>query len=238
MSKITYIRNFFFNVIQFFKIAAKSKTIYWNYLVSNIVNCNIDRQARIFNNHILHNVTVGKGTYVAYNAYISNTNIGKFCSIGPNILCGFGFHPTNGISSSPVFYSTKMQAGFTLSEYDKCEERKIITIGNDVFIGMNVTILDGVSIGDGAVIGAGAVVTKDIPAYAVAVGCPIKIIKYRFSKEIIDSLIESRWWDKDDTVLREVEKNFFEVENFLENIKTRNDNLKKPEISNVPADGF
>jgi acetyltransferase-like isoleucine patch superfamily enzyme len=225
MSKIMYIRNVFFNVVQFFKIAAKSKNIYWNYLVSNIVNCKIDEQARVYNNHILNNVTVGKGTYIAYNAYISHTTIGKFCSIGPNILCGFGFHPTNGISSSPVFYSTRKQAGFTLSEYDKCEERKRITIGNDVFIGMNVRILDGIKIGDGAVIGAGAVVTKDIPPYAVAVGCPIQIIKYRFSREIIDSLIESRWWDKDDDVLKDVEKYFFEVEKFLAKSKPVNSTL-------------
>ena len=214
-----YMRNFLFNVFQFFKLAAKQKEIYWNFMKSNTVNCRIDPQTRVFDNHLLNNVTVGKGTYIAFNAYISNTTIGKFCSIGPNILCGFGFHPTNGISSSPVFYSTRKQAGFTFSATDKCEERKAITIGNDVFIGMNVTILDGVTIGDGAVIGAGAVVTKNIPPYAVAVGCPVKIIKYRFSADIIDSLIKSRWWDQDDTVLKEVEKDFFEVEKFLSNIK-------------------
>jgi acetyltransferase-like isoleucine patch superfamily enzyme len=214
-----YIRNLFFNIFRFLKVAAKSKEIYWNSLISNIINCNIDARARIYNNHILNNVTIGKGTYIATNAYISHTTIGKFCSVGPNFLCGYGFHPTNGISSSPVFYSTRKQAGFSFSKSDKCEERKIITIGNDVFIGMNVTILDGVTIGDGAVIGAGAVVTKDIPPYAVAVGCPIKVIKYRFSKEIIDSLMESQWWDQDDSVLNEVERNFFDVEKFLAVIK-------------------
>lgn len=216
-----YIKNLFYNFFRFMKVSAKSKDIYWNSLISNIVNCKIDDQSRIYNNHILNTVTIGKGTYIATNAYISHTNIGKFCSIGPNFLCGYGFHPTDGISSSPVFYSTRKQAGFTLSKSDKCEERKKITIGNDVFIGMNVTILDGITIGDGAVIGAGAVVTKNIPPYAVAVGCPIEIKKYRFSKEIIDSLIESKWWDQDDTVLQEVEKSFFDVEKFLANIKGR-----------------
>jgi acetyltransferase-like isoleucine patch superfamily enzyme len=205
------------------KISAKSKDIYWNSLISNLINCKIDDQARIYNNHILNTVTVGKGTYIATNAYISHTNIGKFCSIGPNFLCGYGFHPTNGISSSPVFYSTRKQAGFTLSKTDKCEERKIITIGNDVFIGMNATILDGITIGDGAVIGAGAVVTKDIPPYAVAVGCPVKIIKYRFSEEIISSLLKSKWWDREDAILQEVEKNLFDVEKFLEVISKNTD---------------
>lgn len=201
------------------KVAAKSKDIYWNSLLSNVVNCNIDDQSEAYNNHILNGVTVGKGTYIASNAYISNTIIGKFCSIGPNIMCGYGFHPTHGISTSPAFYSTRKQAGFTFSSSDKCEERKVITIGNDVFIGMNVTILDGVTIGDGAVIGAGAVVTKDIPPYAVAVGCPVQIIKYRFSQEIIDALIATKWWDQDDIVLKEVEKNIFDVEKFLSEMR-------------------
>ncbi len=218
-----YLRNLLHNIFRFLKIAAKSKEIYWNYLVSNIRNSTLDAQTRIYNNHFLTDVTVGKGTYIAFNASISNTSIGKFCSIGPNLLCGWGYHPTNGVvSTSPAFYSTGKHAGFTYSTSDKIIERKLITIGNDVFIGMNVTILDGVNIGDGAVIGAGAVVSKDIPPYAVAVGCPIKIVKYRFSKEIIDSLLASRWWDQSDEVLKEVEKNFFDVEKFLASIKQNN----------------
>lgn len=54
-----------------------------------------------------------------------------------------------------------------------------ITIGNDVWIASNVTVLKGVKIGDGAVIGAGSVVVNDIPEYAVAVGNPARVIKYR-----------------------------------------------------------
>lgn len=137
--------------------------------------------------------TIGKGSYVARNTCISDTNIGKYCSIGPNLLCGWGIHPLNGISTAPCFYSTRKQNGMTYSSTDKIEERKTITIGNDVFIGMNVTILDGVTIGNGAVIGAGAVVTKDIPPYAIAVGVPAKVVKYRFSTEIIEKLEQIQW---------------------------------------------
>lgn len=54
-----------------------------------------------------------------------------------------------------------------------------VTIGNDVWIGANCSILGGVNIGNGAVIGAGSVVTKDIPEYAVVIGNPAKIIRYR-----------------------------------------------------------
>lgn len=219
MTYIIYMRNLLINMFQLLKFAAKNKKIYWYRLGSNIINCDIDHQVKIFENHNLNNVTIKRGSYIAYNATISNTSIGKFCSIGPNVFCGWGIHPINGISTSPVFYSTKSQAGFSYSTTNKCEERKPINIGNDVFIGSNVTILDGVTIGDGAVIGAGAVVSKDIPPYAVAVGCPIRIIKFRFSKEIIDSLLESKWWDQSEETLKKVETNFFEVEKFLADIK-------------------
>lgn len=54
-----------------------------------------------------------------------------------------------------------------------------VFIGNDVWLGGHVTVTQGVTIGDGAVIGANAVVTKDIPPYAIAVGSPAKVLKYR-----------------------------------------------------------
>ncbi len=61
---------------------------------------------------------------------------------------------------------------------------KGITIEDDCWLGHAVTVLDGVTIGQGSVIGAGAVVTKDIPAYSVAVGTPARVIKSRKSKEL------------------------------------------------------
>lgn len=65
-----------------------------------------------------------------------------------------------------------------------------------MWIGADAVILDGVKVGDGAVIAAGAVVTKDVPPYAVAGGVPAKIIKYRFTQENIDFLMDIKWWEK------------------------------------------
>lgn len=146
-------------------------------------------------------------------------NIGKYCSIGPNFLCGWGIHPLNGISTSPMFYSTIRQNGYSLTDENKFVERKRITIGNDVFIGANVIVLDGVSIGDGAVIGAGAVVSKDIPPYAIAVGCPIQILHYRFERKVIQDLETIKWWDFDSSKIYMIEKYFFDVDSFIN--KTR-----------------
>lgn len=56
-------------------------------------------------------------------------------------------------------------------------------------------VIGGIEIGDGAVIGAGSIVTRDIPSYAIAVGAPAKVFKYRFSQEVIKELLEIKWWN-------------------------------------------
>lgn len=184
-------------------------------LISWAKNSIISEKAKLYPLYHISNSKIGDYTYIAMNSFISTTTIGKFCSIGPNFICGWGIHPLNGISTSPMFYSTRKQNGITLSRKDKIDEYKPIIIGNDVFIGANVTVLDGVNIGDGAVIGAGAVVSKDIPPYAIAVGCPIEIKKYRFNSETIDAFKRIEWWNYDENSLKDIERYFFEVEKFI-----------------------
>ncbi len=189
----------------------------WSMIQSSKINLICHAYSKLYPPYHISNSKIGKYTYIAQNAYIFNTSIGAFCSIGTNLVCGWGMHPTKGISTHPMFFSTKKQNGLTLSQTDKIDELEPITIGNDVFIGANVTILNGVTIGDGAVIGAGAVVSKDIPPYAIAVGCPIQIKKYRFNDEIICSLKKIQWWNFSDEELLQVEKYFFEVDKFIAN---------------------
>jgi virginiamycin A acetyltransferase len=181
----------------------------------------VGKNVKLYSPVRLFNVAIGDYSYVGMYSKLKNVSIGKFCSIGPNCLMGWGIHPINGISTSPMFYSNGKQNGMTLSKENKVTEQRQIIIGNDVFIGMNVTILDGVEIGNGAVIGAGAVVSKNIPAFAVAVGNPIRIIKYRFSEEIGKKLNELKWWDFEERDLQIIEQNFFDVDKFLELNKDR-----------------
>ena len=188
----------------------------WDFISKTAINLIKGNSTQIIGLYHISDSKIGDYTYVAQNSYISKTTIGKFCSIGPNIICGWGIHPTNGISTSPMFYSTLKQNGRTFCTENKIEERKPIKIGNDVFIGANVTVLDGVCIGDGAIIGAGAVVSKDIPAYAIAVGCPVKVIKYRFQQEQIDKLLKIKWWEFSEDRLPDVEKMFFDINSFIE----------------------
>lgn len=175
----------------------------------------LGNQTKVYPPSRLSNTIVGNYTYISENTVINNAIIGKFCSIGANFMAGRGLHPTNGVSTHPMFYSTAKQNGFTLVSENKVDEFKAINIGNDVFIGMNVTVLDGVTIGDGAIIGAGAVVSKNIPAYAIAVGNPIQIKKYRFDDETISRLLKIKWWEQPKENLQLVQKHFFEVDTFL-----------------------
>lgn len=178
------------------------KTCRWNHAV-------------ILKPYIFSEAILGDYSYISSNSRISFCEIGKFCSIGPNFFCGFGIHPLDWISTHPCFYSTRKQNGISFSKVDKIKERKKIIIGNDVFIGANVTVLDGVTIWDGAVIWAWAVVSKNIPPYAIAVGCPIIIKSFRFPPGIIEKLLEIKWWNFKKNDFVEVEKHFFDVDAFI-----------------------
>jgi acetyltransferase-like isoleucine patch superfamily enzyme len=198
-------------------ILVTKNQIGWSRIVQNIKGSFIPRSAKVYSPGSVINSRIGEYTYISQNSFVTYSEIGKFCSIGPNFCCGWGIHPLEGISTSPMFYSTQAQNGVTLSATNKVQERKKITIGNDVFIGMNVTVLDGVTIGDGAVIGAGCVVSKDVPPYAVVVGCPMQILRYRFDEITREKMLTLKWWDWPDDKLPLIEKHFFEVGKFLKN---------------------
>lgn len=123
--------------------------------------------------------------------------IGKFCSIakGVEFIMNGANHMMNCLSTYPFGIIDEFKGlSFPFGSQD-C--RGDTVIGNDVWIGQNVTILPGVHIGDGAIIGANAVVGKDIPPYAVALGNPVQIKKFRFDQETIELLLKLKWWDKD-----------------------------------------
>lgn len=126
------------------------------------------------------------------------TTFGRYCSVAQNVSILNGNHPLKFKSLHPFFFNP--EAGYV----DKLLiTRTKLTIENDVWIGRNVTILPSVSkIGNGAAIGAGSVVTKNVPAFAVVVGNPARIIRYRFSEDKIKKIIVSAWWDKDINDLR------------------------------------
>lgn len=135
----------------------------------------------------LSHVEVGNNTYgilnvVDYSELDYKLKIGAFCSISGGVvfLLG-GEHSIKSISTFP-FRAQMFGLG------NEAGAKGNILIGDDVWIGQNALICSGVHIGQGAIIGAGSVVTKSIPAYAIAVGNPARVLKYRFSEEIINIL--------------------------------------------------
>lgn len=142
-------------------------------------------------------------TYAAESACLMDVRFGKFCSIGPNSSVGLPQHPTRGyVSTHPAFYQAAPQRYLDYVGEDQVQLFKMVTVGHDVWIGAAAMVMGGLSIGHGAVIGAGSVVTKDVPPYAVCVGVPAKVIRYRFSPDTVEFLLSFGWWDKDETWLR------------------------------------
>lgn len=131
--------------------------------------------------------SIGNFTYIGKNCNITKADIGRYCSIANNVSIGQGEHDLARISTSSIFYN---------SSYEKLTQEDCV-IGNDVWIGTDTVILRGVKIGDGAVIGANSVVTKDVPSFAIVVGSPAKIIRYRFDEETQEKVISSKWWDNE-----------------------------------------
>lgn len=96
---------------------------------------------------------------------------------------------------------------------------KKILIGNDVWLGRNVLITNGSNIGNGVIAGAGAVITKDVPDYAVVVGVPARIIRYRYEPDEIAALNRIAWWDWPDEKIRKNYNDFYlDIKEFIKKI--------------------
>jgi acetyltransferase-like isoleucine patch superfamily enzyme len=163
---------------------------------------------------------IGDFSYITANSNIINATIGKFCSIATGVKIGLGMHPSNFVSTHPSFYSENKKNIFSFSDKEYFIEHDKIVIGNDVWIGTDVIINYGVTIGSGAIIAAGAIVTSNVESYSIVGGVPAKLIKYRFNKEIIDFLLEYKWWDKEINWLKNNYLKFHDINKFYNEYKT------------------
>ena len=140
-------------------------------------------------------VTIGYGTRINGPITIKShkdapVTIGRYCAIAYNVRIRARNHHTG--------YANLLDRLQNIHGFPSLDSLKgPVNIGNNVWLADNVIILSGVTIGDGAVIGAGSVVVRDIPPYAIAVGNPAKVVKYRFSDSMIEQMLQIKWWEWD-----------------------------------------
>lgn len=145
-------------------------------------------------------ITFGPGSYLVsgsleFGSRNCHVLIGRYCSLGHRLIFEMGLnHNYQEVTTYPFRDLQISDDTGNVNHYFEANHYQVI-IGNDVWIGCDVTIMGGVRIGNGAVIGAGAVVAKDVPPYAIVVGNPAKVIKYRFSEKVIKKLQTIKWWN-------------------------------------------
>ena len=178
-------------------------------------NANVDKTAAICSKVRFYRGKIGKYSYIGNNSFVCDTDIGNFTSISTDCYIGGTTHPIDWVSTSPVFHKHEniMKKNFARHEFDIF---KRTTIGNDVWIGNRVMIKAGVTIADGAVIGMGSVVTKDVGPYEIWVGNPARCVKKRFNEEIINQLIDIKWWDMENSDISKYSEYYNNPNLFLE----------------------
>ncbi len=215
-------------------------------------NIKISEDCKIYSTQLAGKIEVGIGTEIN-NSIIKGTvvignyssingpttfitskhnqiRIGNFTSIARNVTIIEFNHNLKKLSTS--FLGKKLGGHASLND---TWSKGPIEIGSDVWIGTGSSVLSGVHIGNGAVIGANSIVNTDVPDYAIVAGNPAKIIRYRFSEDIIDRLKDIEWYNLDLDTLRkfpdilDTEINMAVLEEFRKGLQQLN--VKKDKVA-------
>lgn len=161
------------------------------------LNCEVEQ----FSNMPLGKIcSFGAFSYCRSPHIAFDFQLGRYCSVAQNVSLSDQDHPIDRYTTHPA--TTHHHMANLARDYFGKEIltkphsflKKAPIIGNDVWIGNSVMIKRGITIGDGAILAAQSVVTKDVPPYAIVGGNPAKIIRYRFSDEIVEKLKALQWW--------------------------------------------
>lgn len=163
-------------------------------------------------------VSIGNHTYTGeiwfHRWGQEKVKIGKYCSIATQVkIMAGGNHRIDTVSTYP--FDTMLMEGKSGGERSY-EEGGGIEIGSDVWLGFGAQVMGKVKIGDGAVVAAGSVVMTDVPPYAVVVGNPARVMKFRFTEGAVTRLLEIKWWDwKDEEVRARVDDFYLPIADFV-----------------------
>lgn len=166
-----------------------------------LADSSIHETSKIESGSTVVNSTMSRHSFCGYDCLILNSDIAAFCSIASRVSIGGVRHPTEFVSTSPVFLSHKdsVKAKFANHKYLPVIRT---TVGNDVWIGEGVFVKAGITIGDGSVVGMGAVVTKDVAPYSIVAGNPARLIRLRFDQDVVEALLKMKWWELPGSELR------------------------------------
>jgi acetyltransferase-like isoleucine patch superfamily enzyme len=164
------------------------------------LDCRIEPYVALFEGDILPRA-MGAFSY-SHSKLSTRVRLGRYCSVASGVAWMGQDHPLNWVGTSPAFYDTEHSVFRAFRRQNRVQTPVgdftfpdgTVNIGNDVWIGDQAMIAPGVTIGDGAVIGARALVRKDVPPYAVVAGHPARIVRFRFSEDLIARLREAQWW--------------------------------------------
>ena len=169
-----------------------------------------ERPAFIFNPRRLKNCTVGAFSYINGHgsSAIYRCALGRYCSIGEDVILGPPEHPVDCLSTHPFTFgrpdhlpSFYASADFARLAPDDSAPKVPLPahteLGHDIWVGAGAFVKRGVRIGHGAVVAAHAVVTRDVPPYAVVVGMPARVLRLRFPETTIARLLKLAWWQYD-----------------------------------------
>lgn len=139
------------------------------------------------------------------SSFANDARIGRYCAIGENVSIMRPNHPTDRVAMCGFDYENRpspfgpyaRETGFEFPLVPLPKEVFIggVEIGPDVWIGSNALISRGVKIGAGAIIAANSVVTRDVEPYTLVAGNPARAKKRRFSDDLCERLLASKWWE-------------------------------------------
>jgi len=197
-----------------------------------------ERPTFVFNPRRIKSSTLGAFSYINGNgsSAMYRCKIGRYCSIGEDVVIGPPEHPVDLLSTHPFTFARPdhLPGFYAVPEFAKLAPDATAAelplppwteLGHDVWVGAGGFVKRGVRVGHGAIVAAHAVVTRDVPPYAIVTGTPAKVMRLRFSDAIVERLLKLEWWNYDLAPHKQA-LDFSNVERVVEDISQLRDDGK------------